>query len=68
RSSISFLNPDSTVATLLINNNNEDKAVSIVKEEGVVANVKIPGKSVMSVLMGPADLVPAKKNAYYAQY
>lgn len=66
--SISFLNPDSTVATLLINNNNEDKAVSIVKEEGVVANVKIPGKSVMSVLMGPADLVPAKKNTYYAQY
>lgn len=64
---ISFLNPDSTLATLLINNNDAEQAVSVVKASGVVANLKLPARSVTSVLMGPSALVPVKKGGYYAR-
>lgn len=66
--SISFQNPDGTLATLLINNNEDEKSVSIIKEEGCVANIKIPARSVMSILIGPSDKVPRHKNSYYAEY
>lgn len=65
---ISFVNPDSTTATLLVNNGTSDTKVSIVKETGCVANVKVPARSVVSVLIGPADKVRHKKEAYYANY
>ncbi len=66
--SISFLNPDGTLATLLINNGESDMTVSVVKETGCVANVKVPARSVVSALVGPADKVKRKKETYYANY
>lgn len=42
--------------------------VSVVKETGCVANVKVPARSVVSVLIGPADKVRHKREAYYANY
>ena len=55
------------LATLLINNNDAEQAVSVVKASGVVANLKLPARSVTSVLMGPSALVPVKKGGYYAR-
>ena len=49
--SIAFQNPDGTLASLLINNGKSDTEVSIVREKGSVANIQVPARSVVSVLI-----------------
>lgn len=50
--SIAFQNPDGTLASLLINNGKNDTEVSITSGTGSVANVEVPARSVVSVLIG----------------
>ena len=49
--SIAFQNPDGTLASLLINNGKSDTEVSIVRRKGSVANIQVPARSVVSVLI-----------------
>ncbi|MGN0233711.1 MAG: glycoside hydrolase family 30 beta sandwich domain-containing protein [Bacteroidaceae bacterium] len=49
---IAFQNPDGTMASLLINNGKTDTEVSITQRMGSVANVQVPARSVVSVLIG----------------
>lgn len=50
--SVSFQNPDGTLATLLINNGQADTDVWVAKSKGHVARVKAPARGIVSVLIG----------------
>lgn len=59
--SVSFCNPDGTLATLLINNGQAAQEVHVVKAKGCAARVEVPARSIVSVLIGSKKDIDKKR-------